>query len=389
MIVVLDDQLLHLGNRVFASARHVLGDVRNLRPDDHAVLVAQVVEIGVVLIVRQADGVCAHLGDERHVLPVVLREQRVADAPAVLMAGDAAQRIGLAVEDEALIGIDGERPAAEARGDAVQHAALLQQLDGRGVQVRIPAAVPQMDIRDDGFKFRPVGGHLGLGDDAAVRVLKDAAQRLAFLRICHIDLRADMRVPSLHHRRDRDARAAEVHQIEVGGRYADQVHVAVEAAVEREVRHLRINRVIGRVVHHHDDQRIAGAADAVGHVHAPGRVAAVVMREVPAADVHVRGGVRAADFQKQLLALGQLLEGELFDIRTGSAEVVSAAVLAVDGVIGMRQIHIVCRRGQLGWNALRRHDERPLAVEVYGLSHGIQSFLGRTHLNRRMLRILL
>ena len=246
-----------------------------------------------------------------------------------------------------------------------------------------------MDIRDDGFKFRPVGGHLGLGDDAAVRVLKDAAQRLAFLRICHIDLRADMRVPSLHHRRDRDARAAEVHQIEVGGRHADQVHVAVEAAVEREVRHLRIDRVIGRVVHHHDDQRIAGAADAVGHVHAPGGVAAVVMREVPAADVHVRGGVRAADFQKQLFSLGQLLEGKLFHICAGSAEVVSAAVLSVDGVIGMRQIHIVCRCGQLGRNALRRHDERPLAVEVHGLSHGIQSFLGRTHLNRRMLRILL
>ena len=129
MVVVLGDELLHLGNGVFKTIFKVTGDVRNFRPDDHAVLIAQVVEILVVLIVRKADGRRAELADVFHVLPVMLRQQRVADSPAVLMAGDAAQRVFFAVEDEAALRIDLKRAAAKAGLHAVDDFAVFHKFD--------------------------------------------------------------------------------------------------------------------------------------------------------------------------------------------------------------------------------------------------------------------
>ena len=40
VVVVLHHQLLHLGEGVGSAARHVHGDVENLRPDHHAVFIA-------------------------------------------------------------------------------------------------------------------------------------------------------------------------------------------------------------------------------------------------------------------------------------------------------------------------------------------------------------
>ena len=93
VVVVLNDQLLHLGDGVLAAAGHMLGDVGDLRPDDQTLFVTQIVEILIVLVVSQTDGGCTDLHDEVDVLLMMLGEQGVTHAPSVLMAGHTAQGV--------------------------------------------------------------------------------------------------------------------------------------------------------------------------------------------------------------------------------------------------------------------------------------------------------
>ena len=71
--------------RIFVAIQKVFGNVRDLRPDNHAVLVTQVVEILVVLVMGQSDGIAAHLTHEVHILLMHFRCQCVSNAFAVLM----------------------------------------------------------------------------------------------------------------------------------------------------------------------------------------------------------------------------------------------------------------------------------------------------------------
>ena len=89
VVVVLDDQLFHLADGVLAAVGHVLTDVGDLGPNNHADLVAQIIEVLVVLIMSQADGVGTDLFDQGHVFVVHLAGDGVAQALAVLMAGNA------------------------------------------------------------------------------------------------------------------------------------------------------------------------------------------------------------------------------------------------------------------------------------------------------------
>ena len=162
MVVVLRHQLPHLGEGVLPAVRHVPGDVGNLRPDDQAPLVAQVVEHLVVLVVGQADGVRAHLADQVNVLPVMLGLQRVADAGAILVAAHAPQGIGLPVEEEALLRVDAEGAAAEADAARVQHVRAVPQFGMAGVQVGILPPVPQMHMLDGQHGLALAGGHGGI-----------------------------------------------------------------------------------------------------------------------------------------------------------------------------------------------------------------------------------
>ena len=164
-------------------------------------------------------------------------------------------------------------------------------------------------------------------------------------------------------------------KVKVALRHADEVYVAVEAAVEGEVGHLRVDAVVGGVVNADTDQGIAGAADRVGHVRAPGGVAAVVMGDVLAGDVQVRGGVRALNLDEQLVALGQILIGEGLHVPAQAAVKIARAVLTVDGVPGMGNIDKVSRLGHGGGQIILAHHERPLAVEADDISHGSKSFL--------------
>ena len=113
MIVVLLNQFLHLADGVRAAVGHVLADVGDFRPDNQAVAVAEVVEILVVLVVRQPQRRRANFADERHILVVHLARDRVADALAILVAAHAMQVIRFVVEDEAVLFVHAEGANAE------------------------------------------------------------------------------------------------------------------------------------------------------------------------------------------------------------------------------------------------------------------------------------
>ena len=114
MVIILLDQLIHLTDCIFSAIRHMLGDIGDLCPNNKTALVAQIIEILIVLIMSQTNGSSADLANEIDILLVMLGKQRVTYAPAVLMTGNTAERIAFAVEDKALVGIYLKGAASEA-----------------------------------------------------------------------------------------------------------------------------------------------------------------------------------------------------------------------------------------------------------------------------------
>ena len=88
VVVVLDDEFFHLGQRVGAAIVHVHRDVGDFRPNHDTLFVAQIIECLRVLVVGKADGVGTHFKDQRHIFFHHLFGDGNARALAVLMAGN-------------------------------------------------------------------------------------------------------------------------------------------------------------------------------------------------------------------------------------------------------------------------------------------------------------
>ncbi len=97
MVVILCDQLPHLGEGIFPAVFHMHGNVGNFRPGDDTIFIAEVVEFLRVLIMRQTNRVGTDFPDQRHVLPVHIRGQGIPHTQAVLVTRDAAKRIGAVI----------------------------------------------------------------------------------------------------------------------------------------------------------------------------------------------------------------------------------------------------------------------------------------------------
>ena len=353
VVVVLHDQLAHLRERVFAPAGHVPRDVRDLRPHDEPALVAQVVERLAVLVVRKAHGRRAQLADEVDVAAVVLFVQRVANALPVLVAGNAAQRVFLPVEQEAAVRVDCKRAAAEAGADAVEHGLPVEQLHPGGVQVRVLAPVPAARPLDRQRAGGLLRARLRRGNGLPRRVEQGVAQRLAGPCVREPHAHLHLRVVSRERGRDGDAGAAAVIQVEVRSRHADEPGLAVQPAIEREVGHLRVDALVRAVVHVHRQHVVV--PEGVGQIHAPRGVAAVVVHERRPVERHVRRGIRPLQFEVHPLAGRQLAARDAALIAAGAAVIVVAAVLPVQGV--------PCVRQRDGLRRLPRLGERPAVVQ--------------------------
>ena len=108
VVIALYNKLLHLADGIFSTVRHMLGNIGDLCPYDHTVLVAEVIEILVVLIVGKTNGVGTNLTDHLHIGIVVLLGNCITDALPVLVTTYATKGIGLAVKEEAVLRVHAE-----------------------------------------------------------------------------------------------------------------------------------------------------------------------------------------------------------------------------------------------------------------------------------------
>ena len=342
VVVVLDDQLLHLADRVFTAIGHVLGNVGDLSPDDHAGLIAEVVEVLVVLVVRQTDRVRAQLLNELHILVVHLARDGIAQTLAILMAGDAVQRIRAAIEEEAPLGVNREAAHAEVLAYLVLYLAVQHEAHRAGVEIRVADAVPQVRVLQRDRRVPALAGqHLGTG--GVVNRELDLAVAL------HPGLDLDVSVCAVDSGRDLHARAAEVIQRDVVPVDDQQADVAVDAAVEGEVSLLGVDAVVFAVVRFHD--QLIAVGQKRRDIRAEGGVAAVVAGDLHPVQRDLGAGIHALKLQPDLLGIlvkSGRRKPRLVD--AGAAPVVVAAVLAVDVVPGVRQVHgsgLTVRTGEL------------------------------------------
>jgi len=127
----------------------MLRNVRDLRPYHHTVLVTKIVEILIVLIVSETNGICAHLTDKSHIGIVMLTGNGVTDSLPVLVTAHATERIGLAVKNKALIGINTEGTAAKSRGYLIPRHTVNVKNRLAGIEIGILNTVPEMCLFDN------------------------------------------------------------------------------------------------------------------------------------------------------------------------------------------------------------------------------------------------
>ena len=369
MVVILDDQLLHLVDGVLAAAGHMLGNIGNFRPDDLTVLVAQIVEILIMLIVGQTDGSSAHLTDVLNIFLMMLGQQSVADAPAVLMAADTAQGVSLTIENEALFGMDLIAAAAETGADTVDSFAVLYRLYLGGVEVGILAAMPQMYIGDL-QRYAGIGAISGC-HHVAFLVQQGITQALAQLAVGDIYLHVYLGILACDDGSDLNAGAAVIIQRKVGLGNTDDVDITVQTAIEGKVSDLRIDLLIGSIVYCQSDHGLQ--ADLGSDIAAPCGVATVVMGKLLAVNVQIGRRVGTTDLDVIALGFGQLLPIQLLGINGSAAVVIVAAVLAIQSIPGMRQVHKIPLRINGSRDLGGLLGECPLAVDIGDMTHGYRS----------------
>ena len=252
MVVILCDQLSHLRNGILTAVRHVLGDIRNLSPDHQALLVAQIIEMLIVLIVCKANGVGTHLKDQCDILLMILRGQCISLLRTILMAGNTMKRIALTVQNKALLRIDYIAAAAESCDSLIQCLAVSLERYNSGVQMRILASIPKMYILN-GEALRCLVSRYLCRCNHLIAVLDDILQNIIVFCIRNKNLNLNLCILALYLRGNHDSRSAIVVEVKMRLRNSDYVHASVQAAVEGKVSHLRIYAVISSVVYCNHD----------------------------------------------------------------------------------------------------------------------------------------
>ena len=301
MVIVLRNELLHLRDGVLASAGHMLRDIGDLRPDNETALVAEIIEILIVLIVSKTDGGCTDLANEVDIFLVMLGKKRVTHAPSVLVTRYAAEGVFLTVEDKAVVGIDLEGAATKSTANVVDNGLALNDLCLTAIEVGVLAAVPKMNVLD--LKVYLSLGRLSLCDLVFFLVINGVNDLLTLGKILDIYFNLNLCILAIDRGSDLDAGCAVVIKVKMSLVDTNEVYVTVKTAVEGEVRHLGVNGLIGSVINNNCD--LGRIGDLLGDVYSPGRITAVVVRELLAANVNVSGGICAAEFEIIKVSLGE------------------------------------------------------------------------------------
>ena len=243
VVVILSDKLLHLGKCVGAGFGHMLGDIGNLRPCHKTVFIAQVIEILRVLVVGQAHRVGAHVADDLHILLMLGRGQGVAQPRAVLMARRADQTDVFTVEPKAGVGPELNLAAAEPHG----HGVPTRQGRCRIVQIRVGHAVPQVNRVqcEHGYCLAALHRSRLLADTLHGEQHLGAVGRV-FAECLDGDFGADEVICNFGCHAQGWRTVVVQRKMAVG--HNQHMYIAVNAAVEGEIRLLRVDRAVGAVV---------------------------------------------------------------------------------------------------------------------------------------------
>ena len=192
---------------------------------------------------RESHGVRAHLFDESYILFVHLGSESVAHTLPVLMTGHALDLQVSAVQEKAFVAVEGE---ISERGLHLDRVAALYR---RSQCVKIGIVhIPKVRRGDfyDGFAVRALC--LRCAHGIALRIVQHEKDGCAFRAFGHLEVDGDLPCTLLLARRHPHARAVRCGQeMFVGTK--KQIHSPVKSAVEGEVRHGRVYRVVRRIVH--------------------------------------------------------------------------------------------------------------------------------------------
>ena len=243
VVFCLNDEFFELRKRVKLPFLRKARDDGHFRPHQQPRPVAKGVEVVGVLIMRKAHRVRTHFLYELYVLLLHFGSERVAHALPVLMTGDALDLEMPAVQEKALVRIEGEisEPRLYARRVPALYAAR------EGVKVGI-VHIPKVRTgeSDDGVSRRA----FDLGDARLLpfRVLQRECDVGALRGGGHLEVYRKLPAALFLARRRPYARAVGRGQEMFFG--ADkQAHAPVKTAVEGEVRHGGIDRLVGGIVH--------------------------------------------------------------------------------------------------------------------------------------------
>ena len=320
----------------------MLGNIGDFSPDHHAIFIAEVVEILVVLVMGQTDGVAAHLLHERHILLVHFTGNGIAQTLAVLMAGGAVEGVAAPVQEEALPGVNAEAADTEPGANLVHGLTVYGQGGHSGVQIGVFHPVPQVGV----IQYQPAV-FAGAGKDGVVLGVQNGDS----------DFTLTIR-PGFYFNRclavfgrgsDLDTGRAIIRQGKVVLVHHQQGHIPVDAAVEGEVRLLGVDPVIDGVVHLHGQGVFL--LQQGGDVRPEGGIAAVVGADHRIIQHHGGAGIDPLKLQPDLLAFG--VKGGTkkgFLILAAAPPVVVAAVLPVYIVPCVGQVQhnrLTARLGEL------------------------------------------
>ena len=323
VVVVLDDEFFHLGQRVGAPVVHVHRDVGDFRPNHDTLFVAQVIERLRVLVVGKADGVGTHLQNQRHIFFHHFAGDGHTRALTVLMAGNTTQGIGAPVQDKALLRVNFKLAAAEAGGLGLA----IVQPRSHGVEIRVIKTVPQA-----GMLQREHGSGVAVLDGNA-RLLAIQCEADTF-GTHHSGLHRHFTAAGVKvrdNRRDPDRHRAVFSKGKMSSGHNMQRYIAVNAAVEGEVGLLGVDGVVVAVVNR-NNQLICTIVQGIGDVHTEGGVAALVLGHFLPVQADNCSHSNAVKLQNRAVAIGQLRFLQFTGVAAGAAVVVVAAVLTVYSV---------------------------------------------------------
>ena len=146
MMVALRNQFPHLIQRILAAIRHVHCNVGDLRPDDHAVFITQIIKFLCVLVMCQPDRIRTDFVDQLHVFPVLCQRKGITDALTILMPRNTPQRITPTIEKETILRINFEFSAAKAQGNVIFLMIFCQKHRIRRIKIWIIYPIPKVNI---------------------------------------------------------------------------------------------------------------------------------------------------------------------------------------------------------------------------------------------------